>query len=172
MFSAFIPVFVCLCSVINILLCSLRHLSLFALCLHCQLLNVDPLFFPLLSSLSFFFLLSSPFLSLLLSLSSLLSSPFCLSFLLSPPYCRSEVIKWFAERADMIIVMFDAHKLDISDELKTVLDVLKPHQDKIRYIHWLIYWLTGDWLTDWYTDWLTKWLTDWLTGWLTDFIIT
>ena len=34
----------------------------------------------------------------------------------------------------MIIVMFDAHKLDISDELKTVLDVLKPHQDKIRYV--------------------------------------
>lgn len=48
------------------------------------------------------------------------------------PYVRAEVIKWFAERADMIIVMFDAHKLDISDELKTVLDVLKPHQDKIR----------------------------------------
>jgi hypothetical protein len=30
--------------------------------------------------------------------------------------------------------MFDAHKLDISDELKTVLDVLKPHQDKIRVL--------------------------------------
>jgi hypothetical protein len=44
------------------------------------------------------------------------------------------VIKWFAERADMIIIMFDAHKLDISDELKTVLDVLKPHQDKIRLV--------------------------------------
>ena len=38
----------------------------------------------------------------------------------------------------MIIVMFDAHKLDISDELKTVLDVLKPHQDKIRYIDLLM----------------------------------
>jgi GTP-binding protein EngB required for normal cell division len=34
----------------------------------------------------------------------------------------------------MIIVMFDAHKLDISDELKTVLDVLKPHQGKIRVL--------------------------------------
>ena len=51
----------------------------------------------------------------------------------TPMHCIAEVIKWFAERADMIIVMFDAHKLDISDELKTVLDVLKPHQDKIRY---------------------------------------
>ena len=47
-------------------------------------------------------------------------------------YC--DVIKWFGERADMIIVMFDAHKLDISDELKTVLDVLKPHQGKIRIL--------------------------------------
>ena len=45
-------------------------------------------------------------------------------------YDFSEVIKWFAERADLIIVMFDAHKLDISDELKSVLDTLKPHQVK------------------------------------------
>jgi GTPase SAR1 family protein len=49
-------------------------------------------------------------------------------------YDFPEVIRWFAERADMIIVMFDAHKLDISDELKEVLDTLKPQQDKIRVI--------------------------------------
>jgi len=49
-------------------------------------------------------------------------------------YDFGEVIKWFAERADMVIVMFDAHKLDISDELKTVLDVLRPHQEKIRVL--------------------------------------
>jgi EH domain-containing protein 1 len=49
-------------------------------------------------------------------------------------YNFSEVTKWFAERADMIIIMFDAHKLDISDELKTVLDALKPHQDKLRVL--------------------------------------
>ena len=49
-------------------------------------------------------------------------------------YDFSEVIRWFAERADMIIVMFDGHKLDISDELKTVLDALKPHQDKLRVL--------------------------------------
>jgi GTPase SAR1 family protein len=49
-------------------------------------------------------------------------------------YDFSEVIKWFAERADMIMIMFDAHKLDISDELKSVLDVLKPQQEKIRIL--------------------------------------
>ena len=44
------------------------------------------------------------------------------------------MVRWFAERADLIIVMFDAHKLDISDELKAVLDTMKPHQDKIRVL--------------------------------------
>ena len=33
-------------------------------------------------------------------------------------YDFPSVVKWFAERADMIVVMFDAHKLDISDELR------------------------------------------------------
>lgn len=42
-------------------------------------------------------------------------------------------------RADLIVVMFDAHKLDISDELKMVIDTLKPHHDKMRYVaHYLI----------------------------------
>lgn len=49
-------------------------------------------------------------------------------------YDFCEVMKWFADRADMIVVMFDAHKLDISDELKAVLDTLRPHQDKIRVL--------------------------------------
>ena len=34
----------------------------------------------------------------------------------------------------MIILLFDAHKLDISDELKGAIDVLKGHEDKIRCI--------------------------------------
>jgi GTPase SAR1 family protein len=49
-------------------------------------------------------------------------------------YDFSSVISWFAERADLIIVMFDAHKLDISDELKMVIDVLRPHHEKMRVL--------------------------------------
>jgi GTPase SAR1 family protein len=49
-------------------------------------------------------------------------------------YDFTEVVKWFAERADMIIIMFDAHKLDISDELRMVLDTLRLHQEKIRVL--------------------------------------
>lgn len=32
----------------------------------------------------------------------------------------------------MIVVMFDVHKLDISDELEQAIDALKPHHKKIR----------------------------------------
>jgi hypothetical protein len=38
-------------------------------------------------------------------------------------YDYENVMKWFAERADLIIIMFDAHKLDISDELKDIMHV-------------------------------------------------
>jgi GTPase SAR1 family protein len=49
-------------------------------------------------------------------------------------YDYEAVMKWFAERADLIIVMFDAHKLDISDELKDVMQLMIPHLDKIRIV--------------------------------------
>ena len=34
----------------------------------------------------------------------------------------------------MIILLFDTHKLDISNELKGATDVLKVDEDKIHYI--------------------------------------
>ena len=49
-------------------------------------------------------------------------------------YDFTQVVGWFAERADLIILLFDAHKLDISDELKSAIDVLKGHEDKVRCI--------------------------------------
>lgn len=49
-------------------------------------------------------------------------------------YDYDAVMKWFAERADLIIIMFDAHKLDISDELKRVIEMMKPHSDKVRVV--------------------------------------
>lgn len=44
------------------------------------------------------------------------------------------MIEWFAERVDRIILLFDAHKLDISDEFKKVIDTLRNHDDKIRIV--------------------------------------
>lgn len=49
-------------------------------------------------------------------------------------YDYDAVMKWFAERADLIIIMFDAHKLDISDELKRVIEMMSPHSDKVRVV--------------------------------------
>jgi EH domain-containing protein 1 len=49
-------------------------------------------------------------------------------------YDFTKVISWYAEKADLVILLFDAHKLDISDELKGAIDVLKGHEDKIRCI--------------------------------------
>jgi predicted GTPase len=34
----------------------------------------------------------------------------------------------------MILLLFDAHKLDISDEFKAVMNTLKPHSDKIKVV--------------------------------------
>lgn len=49
-------------------------------------------------------------------------------------YDFCSVITWFAARADLIILLFDAHKLDISDEFRNTIDALKGNDDKIRCI--------------------------------------
>jgi hypothetical protein len=40
-------------------------------------------------------------------------------------YDFTEVCAWFAARSDLILMLFDAHKLDISDEFRNVIDSLK-----------------------------------------------
>lgn len=47
-------------------------------------------------------------------------------------YDFTSVLRWFSERADRIILLFDAHKLDISDEFKNAIEAIRHHDDKIR----------------------------------------
>ncbi|KAJ3125805.1 hypothetical protein HK098_008193 [Nowakowskiella sp. JEL0407] len=44
------------------------------------------------------------------------------------------VVEWYAERSDLILLLFDAHKLDISDEFKRTITALHGHDDKIRVV--------------------------------------
>lgn len=49
-------------------------------------------------------------------------------------YDFAKVLTWFAERVDRIILLFDAHKLDISDEFQEALNAVKGYDDKIRVV--------------------------------------
>jgi len=49
-------------------------------------------------------------------------------------YDFPEVVKWFAYGSDVILLLFDAHKLDISDEMKSAIEALKGNDDKIKVI--------------------------------------
>jgi EH domain-containing protein 1 len=49
-------------------------------------------------------------------------------------YDYQAVLDWFVERADMIILLFDVQKMDISDELGEAIRRLQPHSDKIRVV--------------------------------------
>ncbi|CAI9086866.1 OLC1v1020787C1 [Oldenlandia corymbosa var. corymbosa] len=49
-------------------------------------------------------------------------------------YDFTGVISWFAAKADLILLLFDPHKLDISDEFNRVISSLRGNDDKIRVV--------------------------------------
>eukprot|EP00124_Ichthyophonus_hoferi_P000632 Ihof_evm3s25 gene=Ihof_evmTU3s25 len=49
-------------------------------------------------------------------------------------YNYPDVVRWFAERSDLILLLFDAHKLDISDEFRAVIQALNGNDDKVRVV--------------------------------------
>jgi len=49
-------------------------------------------------------------------------------------YDFTAISEWFTVRSDLILLLFDAHKLDISDEFKATIDILKGHDDKVRVV--------------------------------------
>ena len=49
-------------------------------------------------------------------------------------YSFQDVVQWFAPRADLILLMFDAHKVDIADEVASVIRSLEGFDDKIRVV--------------------------------------
>lgn len=44
------------------------------------------------------------------------------------------IVSWFAHRVDLIILLFDAHKLDISDEFRRSIGALRGNDQKIRIV--------------------------------------
>ncbi|RUO95982.1 P-loop containing nucleoside triphosphate hydrolase protein [Jimgerdemannia flammicorona] len=49
-------------------------------------------------------------------------------------YDFTGVAEWLAERCDLVLLFFDPHKLDISDEFKTVIQKVKGHEEKVRVV--------------------------------------
>ncbi|KAK7300019.1 hypothetical protein RJT34_10850 [Clitoria ternatea] len=49
-------------------------------------------------------------------------------------YNFTGVTSWFAAKCDLILLLFDPHKLDISDEFNRVISSLRGHDDKIRVV--------------------------------------
>ncbi|XP_017430419.1 EH domain-containing protein 1-like isoform X1 [Vigna angularis] len=49
-------------------------------------------------------------------------------------YDFTGVTSWFAAKCDLILLLFDPYKLDISDEFSNVISSLRGHDDKIRLV--------------------------------------
>jgi len=49
-------------------------------------------------------------------------------------YSFPDMCEWFAELSDRILLLFDAHKLDISDEFKDTIQRIRSQDDKVRIV--------------------------------------
>lgn len=49
-------------------------------------------------------------------------------------YDFAEMVAWFADRCDRILLLFDAHKLDISDEFRMAIEAIRTQDEKIRVV--------------------------------------
>lgn len=49
-------------------------------------------------------------------------------------YDFTQITEWFAQRSDLILLMFDSYKLDISNEFKMAIHSLKGQEEKIRVV--------------------------------------
>lgn len=65
-----------------------------------------------------------------------------------------DIAQWFAARCDLIFLLFDPYKLDISDEFKQVIGALRGHDDKVRGTFDLIAGPALQTLQTWGTVWL------------------
>ena len=65
---------------------------------------------------------------------SFVDTPGILSGEKTRDYDNIAVLEWFAERADRIMLFFDADKLDISDEFKKAIEAFSGMEDKLRFV--------------------------------------
>ena len=49
-------------------------------------------------------------------------------------YDMRQIVAYFAARSDMILLLFDANKLDISDEMREVIMAMKAHYNKLKVV--------------------------------------
>ena len=49
-------------------------------------------------------------------------------------YDFNGVVRWFADNADLIVVLWDANKLDVYDEMKKLISTLKYNTSKVRIV--------------------------------------